>query len=308
MRLLLDDWCSRGNTVKVFISWSGDTSKEIGSILRKFLPLILQDVDAFMSRHDIESGARWAERIQQELEQSSYGLIILTRSNLNAKWLLFEAGAISKLRNSATACLLCGGLDDTEVTGPLAQFQFQKFEQSSFFQLVRDMNNRIAKPLKEGAIDLVLAKWWPDIEAEYSAAIKQFASQETEEKNPRNEREFQDEILRMLQIAVKPNKPVVSKSGATVTKEILNSVTFENFWQTLSLQETEFLKSVVDVFFKFNDSTIERNRQLELRDQLRTMGCIMIVAPATTKSRAPIWRLSDAFRSFVRSKVVLQDV
>lgn len=115
--------------MKVFISWSGDTSKEIGSILRKFLPLILQDVDAFMSRHDIESGARWAERIQQELEQSSYGLIILTRSNLNAKWLLFEAGAISKLRNSATACLLCGGLDDTEVTGPLAQFQFQKFEQ-----------------------------------------------------------------------------------------------------------------------------------------------------------------------------------
>lgn len=295
--------------MKVFISWSGDTSKEIGSILRKFLPLILQDVDAFMSRHDIESGARWAERIQHELEQSSYGLILLTRSNLNAKWLLFEAGAISKLRNSATACLLCGGLEDTEVTGPLAQFQFQKFEQASFFQLVRDMNNRIAKPLKESAIDLVLAKWWPDIEEEYSAAIQKFAAQETEEKNPRNEREFQDEILRMLQIAVKPNKPVASQSAGDVTSAILNSSSFENFWRTLSLQEAEFLKSVVDIFFTFNTRSIERNRQQELRDQLRTMGCIVLVTKGGTKTKgSPIWRLSDAFRSFVRTKVLLQDI
>lgn len=252
---------------------------------------MLQDVDAFMSRHDIESGARWAERIQQELEQSSYGLILLTRSNLDAKWLLFEAGAISKLKNSSTACLLCGELMETEVTGPLAQFQFQKFEKASFFQLVRDMNNRLARPLQEIALGLVLEKWWPDIESEYGKIIEQHAVLESEEKNPRNEREFQDEILRMLQIAVKPKSTFAPKRTPFEVFE-----KFELIWADLSVEEVEFLMSVTGARFTRDSLGKERliNRLME-RGLLFSYG-----------DNGPV-RLRNDFNEFIEMKKQFRD-
>ncbi|MFO0943050.1 MAG: toll/interleukin-1 receptor domain-containing protein [Pirellulales bacterium] len=285
--------------MKVFISWSGDTSKEIGTILRKYLPLMLQDVDAFLSRHDIESGARWAERIQLELEQSSYGLVLLTRSNLSAKWLLFEAGAISKLKNSATTCLLCGELEETDVTGPLAQFQFQKFERDPFFQLMRDMNGRLAKPIKERPLDLILQKWWPDIDEEYKAAILKYSAQETEEKNPRNEREFQDEILRMLQIAVKPRQSILS------TDEREGTNLMESIWSRLSPKEIDFLKSVVDTPFNFEElKGVDSSQRLNLRLKLKENGLIFPFTISKSKIVSK-WKLTERFARFVHSQIEL---
>lgn len=202
-------------TMKVFISWSGETSRAIALLLRKYLPIMLQQVRPFMSKHDIESGSRWAQRIQQELEETSYGLLVLTPSNVNAKWVLFEAGAISKIKNSITACLLCRGLTDTQVSWPLAQFQMQRFEEESFAQLIRDMNNKIDQPLGEESMAVVIAKWWPDIRSEYDAILQGI----TEESGDHalDEKEFQEEVLRTLRALLKQTP---SRSSRMI-KEIL---------------------------------------------------------------------------------------
>lgn len=202
--------------MKVFISWSGETSKAIASLLRKYLPIMLQQVRPFMSRHDIITGSRWSERIQEELEEASFGIIVLTPSNLSAKWLLFEAGAISKLKNSGTACLLCAGVEDTAIAGPLQQFQFQRFEKEPFFKLVRDMNQRTASPLGDESLGLILEKWWPDIEKDYEESVKRFHAQEQAQKDPRDEREFQDEILRTLRILVNPGHFTETQKSAQI--------------------------------------------------------------------------------------------
>lgn len=195
--------------MEVFISWSGDTSKAIATLLRKYLPIMLQQLRPFMSRQDITTGSRWSVRIQEELEKTSFGIIVLTPSNLNARWLLFEAGAISKLKNSGAACLLCAGLDETSVVGPLQQFHFQRFEKEPFFKLLADMNQYTASPLADEALGLVFEKWWPDIEKDYDGAVTKYQAQEKEQKDPRNEREFQDEILKTLRVLVNRNvKPI----------------------------------------------------------------------------------------------------
>jgi hypothetical protein len=44
--------------MKVFISWSGSRSKQIAKILHDWLPIVLQNIEAFMSTEEIEKGMR----------------------------------------------------------------------------------------------------------------------------------------------------------------------------------------------------------------------------------------------------------
>jgi hypothetical protein len=74
--------------MKVFISWSGASSKAVAASLRKHLPLILQGLDCFMSKHDLESGARWAQELAEELDESNFGILCLTHESLKSPWLL----------------------------------------------------------------------------------------------------------------------------------------------------------------------------------------------------------------------------
>jgi hypothetical protein len=45
--------------MKVFISWSGETSRRIAEVIRDQLPNALQFVRPFFSHEDIDKGARW---------------------------------------------------------------------------------------------------------------------------------------------------------------------------------------------------------------------------------------------------------
>lgn len=82
--------------MKVFLSWSGDRSHYVAKALRDWLPLVLQFCEPWLSDRDIAAGDRWSEKIAKELEARNVGIIVLTRDNIRAPWVLFEAGALSK--------------------------------------------------------------------------------------------------------------------------------------------------------------------------------------------------------------------
>jgi len=73
-----------------------------------------------LSANDIEKGARWGTEISQELEQSKFGVICVTPENLDARWLNFEAGALSKIVSRNRVCPYLVDMSPTDLVGPLS--------------------------------------------------------------------------------------------------------------------------------------------------------------------------------------------
>ncbi|OOO01842.1 MAG: hypothetical protein USCGTAYLOR_01956 [Chromatiales bacterium USCg_Taylor] len=100
--------------MKVFISWSGDRSRAVADVLRRWFPSVLQAVRPYFSPDDVAKGARWSAEIAKELEASRIGLLVITPENQEAPWLLFEAGALAKnLERSKVCPILFGAMEPT---------------------------------------------------------------------------------------------------------------------------------------------------------------------------------------------------
>ncbi|MDF1818334.1 MAG: toll/interleukin-1 receptor domain-containing protein [Immundisolibacteraceae bacterium] len=181
--------------MKAFVSWSGKYSREVASILKKYLPCILQGLDVFMSQHDLESGERWGNKLANELNESEFGIICLTNSNLNSPWILFEAGALTKQFDGRACSLLLDDLSATDITGPLSQFQNRKFERSEILKLVIDLNKNMQKPMSESQLGLIFDKWYPDISNEYNKVTEDKTEEPTTNVSVREDRELLEEIL-----------------------------------------------------------------------------------------------------------------
>src|SRR4030095_14366819 len=81
--------------MKLFISWSGDTSKDVASALAPWLKDVIQTVEPWVSSRNIQAGQRWSNVLQQELREAEFGIVCVTNDNLHSPWLLFEAGALA---------------------------------------------------------------------------------------------------------------------------------------------------------------------------------------------------------------------
>src|SRR5271157_199900 len=126
---------------EVLLSWSGERSKALAMALRDWLPKVINALRPWLSSSDIEKGARWAGEIAAKLSSTSVGIICLTPSNLHSDWLLFEAGALSKLKE-AYVCTFLIDLDSAEIEFPLAQFQSTTATREQVFDLMKTLNGR----------------------------------------------------------------------------------------------------------------------------------------------------------------------
>lgn len=81
-------------SMKIFISWSGPLSRAVAIEFHEWIEDVLQLADPWMSEEDIPSGTIWFEGINEELEKTGYGIVLVTQRNQTAPWLLWEAGAL----------------------------------------------------------------------------------------------------------------------------------------------------------------------------------------------------------------------
>ena len=91
--------------MRVFISWSGNKSHKVALVFRDWLPSVIQSIEPYVSSEDIDKGARWSTDIAKELENSTFGILCVTKDNLEAPWLSFEAGALSKTMDKALSLI-----------------------------------------------------------------------------------------------------------------------------------------------------------------------------------------------------------
>ena len=109
--------------MKIFLSWSGESSNALATALSEWLKLVFPEVSIWVSSRDIQAGERWGTELDRELETAGFGILCLVPTNLLAPWLLFEAGALSKAVASARVIPYCLGFQPETVQGAIVQFQ-----------------------------------------------------------------------------------------------------------------------------------------------------------------------------------------
>ncbi len=150
--------------MKIFISWSGKRSQQLALNLRDWLPLILYYVAPWVSEADIGAGDRWASEVGKELESSNFGIICLTRENIESQWILFEAGSLAKSLQESKVIPLLLDLDFSEISGPLAQFQGKKTDKESIIEVIKSINQSSQTPIDNPRLDLLFNALWPKFE------------------------------------------------------------------------------------------------------------------------------------------------
>ena len=153
-----------GGTVKVFISWSGERSREAAEVLHSWLRRVLPGhFDPWMSAKDLHAGGRWATDLAEKLDVMNAGISVLTRENLGSTWLHYEAGAIGKAVGSSRVMTFLIGLTPGDVEQPLGQFQHTLLTQASVLKMVSELNSMTPNPVTPDVVGEAVSMWWPKL-------------------------------------------------------------------------------------------------------------------------------------------------
>ena len=159
--------------MRVFLSWSGSRSHKVALVFREWLPSVIQDIVPYVSSEDIDKGARWSTDIAKELSNSQFGILCVTRENMNAPWLTFEAGALSKQVEKSFVNPFLFDIKRSELGGPLLQFQSTIFEKEDLKKLVVTLNKSCGDHGLTGErLDRAFEVWYPPLEEELNALAK----------------------------------------------------------------------------------------------------------------------------------------
>ena len=120
-----------------------------------------------MSSEDIDKGARWSSDIAKELENSTFGILCVTKDNLYAPWLSFEAGALSKTMDKSFVTPFLFDIKRSEVNGPILQFQSTVFEKDDIKKLMHTLNKACGENgISSSMLDKAFEVWYPTLESE----------------------------------------------------------------------------------------------------------------------------------------------
>lgn len=125
--------------MKIFISWSGQKSHKIALLLRSWIPSVLYYAKPYVSSEDIGKGNKWNHSLDEELETSKFGIVCLTKLNVNSPWLHYEAGVLrrSVLKNGLSPLYI----DTSPSNGPFEQFQGTACTKEDLLKLLMTINS-----------------------------------------------------------------------------------------------------------------------------------------------------------------------
>jgi hypothetical protein len=181
----------------IFLSWSGDQSRWVADALRRWLPVVLQTAKPWMSSANIDIGSRSLSEISARLNGMKIGIVCLTPENLEAPWILYEAGALSKEigEKSRLCTYLLAGLEFQDIKGPLGMFQATKPDKQGTRDMIFTINRTLGHaPVPDANLDRLIDAMWPQFEGD----LKKMP---TSQQPPLAKREVGDMVSEILQIA-----------------------------------------------------------------------------------------------------------
>jgi hypothetical protein len=157
----------------VFVSWSGDQSKQIAEAVSSLIPNIFQDVQTFVSSNDIDAGTNWFGRITDELAVTEFGVLCLTPDNLAKQWIHFEAGALAKrITDKARVVPYLHGVATSDLSPPLSLFNGVHADKAGTLSLLKSLNSVRPVRFEQARLQEIFDKWWPDTEAKLKSIPK----------------------------------------------------------------------------------------------------------------------------------------
>lgn len=181
--------------MKIFISWSGEHSKVIATNVYEFLKENIQATDPWISTDDIGKGQNWMNDLMLGLESSHMGIFCLTDSNLNSKWMLFEAGLVAAVSKRKINTILYN-IKPENISPPLSLFNHTTFEKEDFRKLLLQIN-QLSKEFSENkltdkTLDKIIDKNWDDFEKKISNEI---LTKKSTNKENRSDSDKIDELI-----------------------------------------------------------------------------------------------------------------
>lgn len=152
--------------MKVFISWSGDQALAVAETLRDWLPEVLQELEPWISSQDLRKGEMWYSTLMGELTETSQGIICLTPSSLEAPWLYYEAGALSKsVPEKAQIHPFLVGVSRDLVTGPLSGWNGTVgTDEDEVLKMLKALNQAMENPQPDDRVERQFRRTWPELE------------------------------------------------------------------------------------------------------------------------------------------------
>jgi hypothetical protein len=190
----------------VFISWSGKNSisYKVASLLRGWLPNVIQKLKPFLSSVDIDAGSQWAAEMFHALKDTQVGIICVTRANQAQPWINYEAGALAKALETSRVCPLLIDLKPADVTGPLTTLQMQTLDKDGLFSVTKVLNQYCSnEPLTNEDLRKYFDKWWSDFDVPF---VEIMSSKEPSKAARRDNGEMLEEILSLVRSLDRSNR------------------------------------------------------------------------------------------------------
>lgn len=231
--------------MKVFISWSGNTSLKIAQTFREWLPSVIQSIEPYVSSEDIDKGARWSTDIAKELEDSTFGILCVTRDNIEAPWLSFEAGALSKTMEKSFVTPFLFDIKRSEVQGPILQFQSTVFEKDDIKKMVKTLNKACDESgISDTRLDKSFDVWYPTLEDSLNKLKEESFHKGIEEGKGSEEITRSSEILEEILELSRDNQKLLRNPDTKLYDDIerIKESIDENFKRNIMLYEQNRIK------------------------------------------------------------------
>lgn len=224
--------------MKIFISWSGDLSHQYALIIKSWISFIAPNIETFVSSIDINPGERWSNTLASKLSDFNMGILCVTNENINAPWLNFEAGALSKqINESLVIPILIDASTKNIAKSPISQFQIIKNTEEDLLKLANKIY--FSAGINANNLVLIFNKWWPEIKE--SIDKLEIKTSEATEEDKYNNLLFKFDIMR---------------EGFDIQIKQLNKI-LQNITNEDKLQEPEIdVKSLTGFWGNTNNSTL----------------------------------------------------
>lgn len=233
----------------------------------------------FISSESIGAGNRWSRAIDSALEETDFGLIVVTSQNKEAPWIHYEAGALAKnVSTSKVIPILCDVQNSDIAKGPLINFQTVQLDKSGFLQVVSSLHEMLKlTSVSQEQLDRLFQHWWPELERPLSEIEKPKLGKQPKKSESDSQLDTIETSLSSLLGMMSDIRSEVSWNSSELVKQKRSS---KNRGSQNS--DSELLRFIID-----------RAQSVQSHDELFSLDSQLLVIKNHTSGHSPLLKLAE---------------